>query len=360
LLGSASGVSLLSRASYVRALRPELPPRAFERARSRLAFVPAHVALIVAATIAIACGWVPWFAVPLLSVVIGASFAGMTFVAHEVLHGGIVRDKRLQYAVGWLGFLPFTVAPQLWLAWHNGVHHARANFSDDPDAYPTLECYRARRSARFSVDAFAPGGGRLRGVLSLMLGFTGQSVEQLLSARRRGYLTPRRHRRAVVETVLGVAVWTGVAALVGFTPFLFVYVLPLLIANACVMAFILTNHSLSPRVAIDDPLASGLTVTTPRIVEWLTLGFGFHVEHHLFPAMSTRHARDVRALVQARWPDRYQSMPLGNALHRLHRSARVYKSATTLCDPRTGREHPTLCSDDRADITTRSPQRLRR
>ena len=48
--------------------------------------------------------------------------------------------------------------------------------------------------------------------------------------------------------------WATVAAFVGFVPFLFVFVLPLLVGNTIVMAFILTNHSLSPRVAINDPL----------------------------------------------------------------------------------------------------------
>jgi fatty acid desaturase len=333
---------LLSRGSYVRVLRPELPERAFERARSRLAFVPVHLAVITIATLAIARGWLPWFAVPLLSLAIGASFAGMTFVAHELLHGGIVRNKHVQYAIGWLGFLPFVVSPRLWLAWHNSSHHARANLPDDPDSYPTIEQYRARRGARFAVDAFSLGGRRWRGVLSLVLGFTGQSAEQLISARSSGLLTARQHYRAIAETLLGVATWAVVAALVGLVPFLFVFVLPLLVANACVMAFILTNHSLNPRVTINDPLASGLTVTTSRLVEWLTLGFGYHVEHHLFPAMSTRHAPAVRALVQLRWPGRYHSMSLVDALRRLHRSARVYKSATELCDPRTGQEHATL------------------
>jgi fatty acid desaturase len=83
-------------------------------------------------------------------------------------------------------------------------------------------------------------------------------------------------------------------------------------------------------------------VTTSRLVEWLTLGFGFHVEHHLFPAMSARHAPAIRTLVRHRWPDRYHSMSLGEALLRLHRSARVYQSATELCDPRTGQRHATL------------------
>jgi len=83
-------------------------------------------------------------------------------------------------------------------------------------------------------------------------------------------------------------------------------------------------------------------VTTPRLVAWLTLGFGFHVEHHLFPAMSARHAPTVRAFLRERWPERYKSMSLRDALGSLHRGARVYKTATTLFDPRTGAEHATL------------------
>ncbi len=335
-------ISLISRASYVRVLRGDLPSHAFERARSRLAFVPAHVAIITITSIAIACGWVPWFTVPLFSLVIGASFAGLTFVAHEALHGGIVRGRRLQYAIGWLGFLPFVVSPMLWIAWHNGAHHARANLHDDPDVYPTLESYRARRSTRLSVDTFSMGGQRWRGALSLVLGFTVQSFDQLATACGRGFLSSREHRRAIAETGIGLVFWAGVAVLVGPVAFLFVFVLPLLVANVWVMAFILTNHSLSPRVAVNDPLISGLSVTTSRLVEWFTLGFGFHVEHHLFPAMSTRHARTVRAQVLARWPERYQSMPLGTALRCLHHSARVYQTSTSLCDPKTGAVHATL------------------
>jgi fatty acid desaturase len=108
------------------------------------------------------------------------------------------------------------------------------------------------------------------------------------------------------------------------------------------MSFILTNHSLSPRVEINDPLVSGLSVTTPRWIDWLTLRFGFHVEHHLFPGMSSRHAWRVRELLRRQWPERYQSMSLLAALRRLHCTARVYKTSTTLFDPRTGAEFPTL------------------
>ena len=339
---SLATASLVPQGTYVRELRPDLPAEVFEPARSRLVLVPVHLAVVVVATITIALAWVPWFVVPLVSLVIGISFACLTFVAHEGVHGGIVRGRTARQIVGWLGFLPFTLSPRLWAAWHDRVHHANANVDEDPDMYPTLDEYRASGRIRFFVDAFSLGGRRWRGALSLILGFTVQSAHQLLVGRSRGFLKPRAYWLAIGETLAGVAVWATVAALVGFVPFLFVYVLPLLVANVIVMSFILTNHALSPRVEINDPLVSGLSVTAPRWVEWLTLQFGYHVEHHLFPAMSSRHARRVRTLLRERWPKRYQSMPLRAALAELHRTARIYKDAVTLVDPRTGQEYATL------------------
>jgi fatty acid desaturase len=334
----------VARAAYVADVRPHLPAAAFERARSRLAFLPAQIAIIVLATTAIASGWVPLFAAPLLSLVIGGCFAGMAFVTHELLHGAIVADRRWQHVLGWIGFLPFCLSPTLWTRWHNRTHHACANHPDDPDRYPTLDEYRTVRSARVLIDGFSLGGGRWRGWVGLIFGFTMQSQIVLVSARRREILTARELRVVLAEMVLAIAVWAFVAISVGFVPFVFVYVIPLAVANICVMAFILTNHSLNPIVPIDDPLANGLTVTVSRPVEWLTLGFGFHVEHHLFPALSSRHARAVRDVLQKRWATRYHSMPMREALGRLYRSARVYKDDTTLIDPRTDREYPTLTS----------------
>lgn len=336
------GAPLVPMSHYVRELRPLLPQAAFAPSRSRVAWIPVHLAIIVVAATAIARGWVPWPVFPLLGVVIGASFACLTFVAHEAMHGGIVRGRIAKQIVGWIGFLPFTLAPRLWAAWHDRVHHATANFADDPDIYPTLAEYEASPRIRFFVNAFSLGGRRWRGVLSLVLGFTVQSAHQLIAAETSGFLTKRQRRIAIAETVLGIAFWAAISVVVGFVPFLFIYVLPLVVANIVVMSFILTNHNLSPRVAVNDPLASGLSVTAPRLIEWLTLRFGYHVEHHVFPAMSSRHAPEVRALLLARWPERYQAMPLIEAIGRLHATARVYKDDTTLIDPLTGAEYPTL------------------
>jgi len=341
MLSSVEPAKLLDRSAYVRELRDELEPSVLVPARSRIALVPLYVSIIVVAMLAIARGWVPVWTFPILSVAIGFFFACCTFLAHEALHGGITRDKRIKWVIGWIGFLPFNVSPKLWVAWHGQVHHGEAQLPGDPDRFPTLEEYKTQRASRVMVDYFSVGGRRLRGILTLAVGFSGQSLTQLLTMQRMK-LTSGARTRIWAETILDLAVWATVAFFVGPFAFLFVYVLPLFVANAVVMAFILTNHSLSPLVAINDPLVNSLSVTVPRWLERLTINFGYHVEHHLYPAMSSRHAPYVRDLLLRRWPERYQSMSLAAALLAIHRTARVYKDAVTLIDPDTGDEYPVL------------------
>jgi fatty acid desaturase len=124
--------------------------------------------------------------------------------------------------------------------------------------------------------------------------------------------------------------------------FLFGYGLPLMIGNFVVICYILTNHSLSPLTSVNDPLVNSLSVTVPRWLARVHLQFGLHVEHHLFPSMSSAHAPLVRDQLRARWPERYQSLPIEEALGRLARTPRIYASETVLEDPRSGLRATTI------------------
>jgi fatty acid desaturase len=330
-------------AAYAREIRPVLPPGSFAPARSRVLWLPVNATIIAALAWSMATGRLPWFLWPVASLVIGFAMSGVTFLAHETLHGGVVRGRTAIRIVGWFGFLPFLLAPQLWVAWHNRVHHNHTGEPGvDPDMYPTLEEYRTQPGARIMADYFGIGRRRIMSFASILFGFTGQSMQMLFTARRRGFLTPKLHRRAIIETLLGVVFWGVVAVLVGFVPFLFVYLLPLVVANSIAMSFVMTNHNLNPVTRINDPLVNSLSVTLPQPLVWMTLGFGFHVEHHLFPTMSTRHGPAVRDALLAKFPGRYQSMSLFSALAQLYRTARVYQDDTTLIDPPSGATWPTL------------------
>jgi len=329
--------------SYTRAIRAALPADTFLPAPSRLVWLAFHIAVIAAGTWIIAAGWGGWPVWLALSLVIGHSFAGLAFVGHELLHGAIVRSKQLRYVLGGLCFVPFIMSPRLWVAWHNRVHHGHTMAAGvDPDAYPTLEAYLHSPLLRV-VDRFSPAAGRILGGLSLIIGFSFQSLHVLLRVSRiNRYLSPRELRWARLETLAGLVGWSALAWFIGPLAFLFAFVIPILLANVVIMAYILTNHSLSPLTEVNDPLLNTLSVTTPRIVSFLHLGFGLHVEHHLFPAMSARHSDAVRKVLVRMWPGRYQSMPFGRALWRLFSTPRVYKDAVTLIDPRNGSESPTL------------------
>ena len=346
---------------YVGDLKHRLPATLFLPSPSRLAWLPLHLGVVALGTLAIATGWVPWPVVPVVSVLIGLSFAGLMFLGHETLHGAIVRGrwKWLRPIVGWICFAPFALSPQLWSVWHNRVHHATTNQLDvDPDMYPSLARYQASRLTRWTMDNFALGGGRKRGALSLLFGFIVQSKHMLLVGRSRLGMSRRAYARALVETALAVALWAALATLVGLVAFVFVFAIPLVIADVVVMTFIVTNHCLSPATEINDPLINTLSVTAPRWLEWLTLDFGYHVEHHVFPAMSGRHARHLRDGIRVQWPERYQALPIATALHRIYRTGRIYKDATTLVDPRSGGAWPTLLPRD--PLSTSSEVRWRR
>jgi len=328
---------------YAHELRRDLPASAFAPAHSRLAWLPLHLAIIALATTSIAAGWVGWPIALLLVPVIGHSLAGLSFLGHDALHGAVVRNRRLRYLVGWIGFLPFAVSPRFWVAWHNKVHHGHTGKTGvDPDAYPTLAEYRKSLLVRVVTNHLSLGRGRWAGVLSLLVGFSVQSAQVLVQARALGWMSRREHRRALGESALAVGIWVAFAMLIGGWAFLFAFALPLVVANVLIMSFILTNHSLSPLTEVNDPLVNSLSVTVPRLLDWTTLRFGYHVEHHLFPSMSSRHAPRLRRLIVARWPERYQSMPLWRALRQMIRTARVYKQPALLVDPKNGREWPTL------------------
>lgn len=342
---------------YVRELKRSLPAAIFRPEPLRLLWLPIHLAVVTIATWAIEDLSLPWLLVPVLPLMIGMSFAGLMFLGHETLHGGVLHGKWARALVGWVCFAPFLLSQRLWVIWHNRVHHANPNKPGaDPDMYPTIAEYEKSPIVRFTTDNFILGGRRKRGVLSLMFGFLVQSKWILRHARTRLNIGRRDHVVVIMETALQAVLWIALAAIIGPISFLFAFLLPLVIADVIVMGFIVTNHSLSPAIDINDPLINTLSVTTPRCLEWVTLDFGYHVEHHLFPAMSCRHGREVREAIRDRWPERYQSMPLLSALLALHRTGRVYKNETTLSDPRTGGEWPALAPREAGAASPPTPR----
>ncbi len=334
-------------------LRKALPAHVFEPRRARLGWLVLHGAVVLGAVVLGLCqalgalhvpGFLPW----LLTLPIGASMAGLAFVAHEVLHGAVVRNSRLRQWIGQIAWAPFCLSADLWTAWHNRGHHPHTNVAGrDPDAYPNEEEYLNYPWARWTVEVGAPGLRRWRGIfITLLFGFSVQSLQMLFTARRRGLMTPVRRRRALLHTAVLLALWVSWVSAVGLQLALALYLVPLLIANAVVMGYIVTNHSLQRGVDADEPLSTTLSVMVPRWYATYSLQFGYHVEHHLFPGVSHVHGPLIQRELLRLVPHHYRHMSLVEAWRRIHRTPRVRRDQVWLVDPPTGRTARTLGQND--------------
>ena len=332
---------------YAREVRRYLPSEIFEPARSRLVWLPVHLAVIAGAAAIVVLRVPPWYVALLCALVAGHSWGCLGFLAHEAMHHAVIRNRAIEKLVGYAGFGIYGLSPTLWVAWHNQAHHGNTGKPvADPDGFATLRFWEKSRIVR-ALETFAPGSRRVQSALFLFVWFSVHSLLVLFfHSERNGYYARVSRRTVYAESGAMLAFWIGVLTLVGPWSFIFVYVVPLLVANAMVMSYIATNHFLNPLTETNDPLANTLSVTAPRWLERLHLQFGYHVEHHLFPTVSGRHAPAVRDLLRRLYGDRYLTMPHTRALRLLYARPKLHDGHDVLIDPRTRERFAVLAPED--------------
>lgn len=334
---------------YAREVRAHLPAEVFQPVPARLVWLPVHLAIIACAAGIVVSAAPPWYVALACAVVAGHSWGCLGFLAHETLHHAVVRNRTIEKVVGFAGFGIYGLSPTLWGAWHNQAHHGNTGKPIvDPDGFGTLRFWEKSRVVR-ALETFAPGSRRPQSALFLFVWFSVHSLLVLaFHSERNGYYARVSRRTVYLESAAMVAFWALVLALVGPWSFLFVYVVPVLIANAMVMSYIATNHFLNPLTETNDPLANTLSVTAPGWLERLHLQFGYHVEHHMFPTLNGVHAPAVRDVLRRLYGDRYLSMPHAQALRLLYTRPKVHDGHDALVDPRSGERFAVLAPGDLA------------
>ncbi|EGL82318.1 fatty acid desaturase [Caldalkalibacillus thermarum TA2.A1] len=325
---------------YAARISPFLPPEAFQPVPGRLWGGAAYFLLIISGIVLITVGNFSWWIHFIVSCVLGFSFAGIGFLGHEILHGAVVRRPWLRNLLGAIALWPLCTGPILWRKWHNIEHHVHTQHEEtDPDAWASLEQFYQRRYLKwvYKLPLW------FRSTISFTfftLTFTIHSLRMFFRYVREFKLKARL--KVILQFVLPWATWIGLLLLIGFEKWLFAYLIPLLIANFIVIAYISTNHRLNPLVPVNDPLANTLTVTVPKWVDLLHFNFSHHTEHHLFPAMSSKYYPLVKEHIKKMWPDRYHEMPMVKALLTLWKTPRLYYNAKGLIDPYRGHVYGSL------------------
>lgn len=337
--------SLNSIAFYRKALMPGLGQEIFKHNPARLigfglcgfGAIASYLMIVLLSPI--------WPIKLVLGLSIGFFCGILGFLTHELLHGAITRNQRLQSVLGFFGLLPYVISPTYWKYVHNKLHHGKTQkLIQDPDAFPNMRVYKNSKFVK-AIFPFTPGSGYKRSYFYFFFWLSfHEFVAQIYHRFRNGIFDEMNHRRVTIELTLQVLILLSLMLIAGPANWLWVVVLPIAVQNYMLMSYISTNHNLSPLTSENDPLVNSLTVTNHPIFEYISLNFGYHVEHHLFPTVSSKYAKKIHHELIKKFPDTYMYMHKWDAIRKLYKTARIYKNANTLINPKTMEEFPALKS----------------
>ena len=321
---------------YRREIMPRLAPEVFEVNFGRLVFFGLAAIGSLGAFYAIVFLNPTWPIKLLLGVMIGMCNGIIGFVVHELLHGSVVKNPKLQTFLGFFGLMPYVISPTYWKFVHNRLHHGKTQQTiRDPDAFPTLRVYKSSKFVQ-AIFPFTPGSGYKRSYFYFFFWLSfHEFVAQIYLRFRNGVFDAMDHRRVTIELSAQIAILVTMLLVAGPSNWIWVMVIPIAIQNYSLMSYISTNHNLSPLTSDNDPLMNSLTVTNHPALEFMTLNFGYHVEHHLFPTVSGKHAKLIHRELVRSFPDTYKHMPKWQAMKALYATARIYKNSKTLIHPET-------------------------
>jgi fatty acid desaturase len=238
-------------------------------------------------------------------VLIAAANVHAGFVAHEIGHGAVTRNRRVAMVTGQF-FLTFLTA--LSYGHFQDIHtrhHAHCNrHARDPDMQSGafsmyLESALEKRGLGWLVTRYQ---AVLIWILVSIQGFT-LKIDSLRFMCRE----PRRARVDWLVLPLHVAFWIGLPTFVlGFEVAAVNYVLLTWFAGPYLGAIFLVNHIGTVVLGPDDDdisffehqISTTRNLGATRIADFLFGGLNNHIEHHLFPTLPRRGLRRARTITR--------------------------------------------------------------
>ncbi|WLR42685.1 acyl-CoA desaturase [Bacillus carboniphilus] len=315
---------LRSFAWYAKEIKPFIPDQAFKPSATKLIGGLSFLLIVVS------CSWIiiqyrPMFIISLsLSFIIGICFSGMIILSHELMHGTIVRKKWMQHFFGAILFWPISISPVFWIRWHNLSHHVHTqDHKHDPDIKYVFASKGIWRGIPFFIHALYK---------LTILCISSSLYAHIVLFNHLKELPFKKRTIILISSFLPTISWILLLVLIGFKSWLFVYLLPLFVANYILGLYLNTQHYLNPETKVNDPLANTLTINVPRWVNWIHFNFSYHTEHHIFPGMNSKYYPLVKKQLKEKFPDLYQEMSVVEALKLWFRTRKNEFNYTKLRD----------------------------
>lgn len=229
-----------------------------------------HFGLILALAAAIHAQ-VPFW--PLLLPVQGILIVFLFTALHEAIHGTAFRSERLNRAVATIaGFL--VLIPPVWFRYFHFAHHRHTH---DPDNDPELMSPKPETLRQYLV--YLSGIPLWAAMVKVIVGNAlGRTDAPYVPAK--GKAKVRREARLMLAAYAVVAI---ASAGLQSSVLLWVWIVPALLGQPFLRAYLLAEHARCPHVA--NMLENTRTTFTNRIVRFIAWNMPYHAEHHAFPAV---------------------------------------------------------------------------
>lgn len=322
--------SSLDVADLRKRMRAELPGSVFTANTARMIWALPLTLIVVVGWWGILGFLDAWWSKLLVSALVTAALGSLAFLAHEVLHGAMGGQRRLQNAVAWLGLGPILTPPEFWRSWHNRMHHGHTNHKvRDLDHFGTLARHKKRSLANRLV-SMAPGSGNPLSYLFCFYSFSLHAQLLLWTATsRHPSFKGRTWKREKVQSIALVTAWLALAWVSGGDA-VYTALIPFMGANAIIQSYIVTNHWLRPHTSTNNPLENTLSLVVPQWMDRLHFRFSHHVEHHLLPGVGSDQLPNVRQWLLNECPGKLALATFPEAMIWLYKTPRTYRTATEL------------------------------
>ncbi|UWQ93207.1 fatty acid desaturase [Rhodobacteraceae bacterium M382] len=223
---------------------------------------------------------------PVLMLPLGILLVFLFTLSHECTHQTPFETRWINEAVG--HFCAVAIAlPFVWFRYFHLAHH---KFTNDPERDPELE-HGPRPSTPGTWLIYLSGWGYWRAMLStLITNARGQAAAS--------YLPDRRQKDIQREARILLAIYGVALASLLYSPLLlWVWLIPVLIGQPFLRAYLLAEHGLCPPVA--NMLENSRTTFTNRLVRFLAWNMPYHAEHHSFPNVPFHQLPAFHAITRA-------------------------------------------------------------
>jgi len=203
---------------------------------------------------------------------------------HECIHGTAFRSQWLDTVCADVaGFL--LVLPPRYFRYFHFAHHRH---TQDPDNDPELAEPRPRDP--WSYASYLSGLPYWRSAFTaIFTNALGRTLPNFVVGTARGVVTEAR---------IHIALWVLLAAAsiaFGWTWPLKLWIVPVLLGQPFLRAFLLAEHAACP--VVSNMLENSRTTITGRLVRFLSWNMSFHAAHHAIPTVPFHRTQELTYLI---------------------------------------------------------------